>query len=380
MFDRGEKKIKPGPKSRAPQNIIKRTGGLKNKDLKYDDLKPLYDLWCGYFSQVLSQISEPDERLLKTDFHGCILYVSDSPNPSQIGLHGICLHESKSTFQILSKKNKVLVVQKEHTTFQFVFENRIFTIFGDALGQRSFARGKKFKRYGLVSEKCPKGSTGCRIRISKDSVDFYEYSALYDRNQYVCVHKTEFDGANKSGCIKKRTDHGNEVKSKNQDYDNQRKSKDQDYSVQMKSAVRSTENPKQKAKIHLDDNNEIHVIHIKPEEKNKYERIIESDEFANIVKKVTPKKEVSDDLYDEEELAKLDEEFLERKKQNRPKIKQNKEIEVVRILPQDDDLDDRNKDLGQATGEYFDAFPVDFSPTVSTSISFIIFVFILFQF
>lgn len=56
-----------------------------------------------------------------------------------------------------------------------------------------------------MSEKCPKGSTGCRIRISKDAVDFYEYSALYDRNQYVCVHKTEFDGATKSGCIKKKT-------------------------------------------------------------------------------------------------------------------------------------------------------------------------------
>ena len=34
LFDTAAKKIKPGAKSRAPQNLIKRAGGLKNKDLK----------------------------------------------------------------------------------------------------------------------------------------------------------------------------------------------------------------------------------------------------------------------------------------------------------------------------------------------------------
>uniref|UniRef100_A0A914YS07 Uncharacterized protein n=1 Tax=Panagrolaimus superbus TaxID=310955 RepID=A0A914YS07_9BILA len=62
----------------------------------------------------------------------------------------------------------------------------------------------KFSGFGLVTESCPAGSVGCRIRISKDAVDFYEYSALYDRNQYVCVHKTEFDEAKESGCLKKK--------------------------------------------------------------------------------------------------------------------------------------------------------------------------------
>jgi hypothetical protein len=58
--------------------------------------------------------------------------------------------------------------------------------------------------YGLVTESCPAGTVGCRIRINKDAIDFYEYSALYDRNQYVCVHKTEFDEAKESGCLKKK--------------------------------------------------------------------------------------------------------------------------------------------------------------------------------
>uniref|UniRef100_A0A914YF82 Ribonuclease P protein subunit p29 n=1 Tax=Panagrolaimus superbus TaxID=310955 RepID=A0A914YF82_9BILA len=145
LFDATKKKIKPGPKKTAPQSIIKRAGGLSSASLKYSDYIPLYELWCGYFSELLSSMKQPDERLLKTDYHGCILYVTDSPNSSQLGLYGIVLHESKSTFQLLTKKDKLVVIQKEHTTFQFVFQNRVFTLFGDALGQRSFARGKKFK-------------------------------------------------------------------------------------------------------------------------------------------------------------------------------------------------------------------------------------------
>uniref|UniRef100_A0AC34G4F1 Uncharacterized protein n=1 Tax=Panagrolaimus sp. ES5 TaxID=591445 RepID=A0AC34G4F1_9BILA len=39
----------------------------------------------------------------------------------------------------------VILIQKEHTTFQFIFHSRVFTLFGNALGQRSCARGKKFK-------------------------------------------------------------------------------------------------------------------------------------------------------------------------------------------------------------------------------------------
>uniref|UniRef100_A0A914Q6A7 Ribonuclease P protein subunit p29 n=1 Tax=Panagrolaimus davidi TaxID=227884 RepID=A0A914Q6A7_9BILA len=145
LFDATKKKIKPGPKRTAPQSIIKRAGGLTTASLKYSDYIPLYELWCGYFSELLSTMKQPDERLLKTDYHGCILFVTDSPNPCQLGLYGIVLHESKSTFQLLTKKDTLIVIQKEHTTFQFIFQRQVYTLFGDALCQRSCARGKKFK-------------------------------------------------------------------------------------------------------------------------------------------------------------------------------------------------------------------------------------------
>lgn len=53
-----------------------------------------------------------DERILKADYHGCLLRVADSPNQSQIGLYGIVVHETKSTFQVGAVFNKILLAIK----------------------------------------------------------------------------------------------------------------------------------------------------------------------------------------------------------------------------------------------------------------------------
>jgi RNase P/RNase MRP subunit p29 len=37
------------------------------------------------------------------------------------------------------------VIPKEKATFQFVLSGKVFTLFGDALRQKSFLRGKKQK-------------------------------------------------------------------------------------------------------------------------------------------------------------------------------------------------------------------------------------------
>uniref|UniRef100_A0A915D855 Ribonuclease P protein subunit p29 n=1 Tax=Ditylenchus dipsaci TaxID=166011 RepID=A0A915D855_9BILA len=145
-FEKNSRKAKKIRK-RKPENLIRRAGGLKQrKDLKYSNFQPLYELWCGYFTALIDQMkSGPDERLLKADYHGCLLRVEDAPNPSQIGLHGIVIHESKSTFQMVTRKDKLIVISKEKATFQFVLGGKVFTLIGDALRQKSFLRGKKQK-------------------------------------------------------------------------------------------------------------------------------------------------------------------------------------------------------------------------------------------
>ncbi|MFH4974186.1 hypothetical protein AB6A40_000895 [Gnathostoma spinigerum] len=54
--------------------------------------------------------------------------------------------------------------------------------------------------YGLVSERCPRMSVSCRIRIEKNSIVWYQYSRLYDRNHMACVLRHELDGEVRSGC------------------------------------------------------------------------------------------------------------------------------------------------------------------------------------
>nr|CAD2151882.1 unnamed protein product [Meloidogyne enterolobii] len=145
-FEKHKRKERP-IRRKAPENLIRRAGGLKRcTDLKYEKLVPLYQLWVSYFKSLLAHCNEQfDERLLRMDFHGAILRVSDSPNKTQIGLYGIVLHESRSTFQMITKRDRVIVIPKEDTTFQFVVANKVFTLFGSALKQRSHLRGKKAK-------------------------------------------------------------------------------------------------------------------------------------------------------------------------------------------------------------------------------------------
>ncbi|CAI4222408.1 unnamed protein product [Auanema sp. JU1783] len=55
--------------------------------------------------------------------------------------------------------------------------------------------------YGLVPEKCSQTAVGCRIRVSGDHIEWYEWAKLYDRNQLVCVYPGEYDTV--TGCQRK---------------------------------------------------------------------------------------------------------------------------------------------------------------------------------
>uniref|UniRef100_A0A0N5AUU0 Ribonuclease P protein subunit p29 n=1 Tax=Syphacia muris TaxID=451379 RepID=A0A0N5AUU0_9BILA len=101
------------------------------KDLKYKQFEPLYQLWLEYYESLMNLAAYPDDRLLKADYHGCLFMVTDALNPSQIGLAGILIRETRHTFQLITKADKLITIPKEGTTFQFVFKNQVITLFGD---------------------------------------------------------------------------------------------------------------------------------------------------------------------------------------------------------------------------------------------------------
>ncbi|VDM45814.1 unnamed protein product [Toxocara canis] len=131
-----EKRIKRERKIRVRpiSNIVRRR--LRTEDLKnirYEQFEPLYEMWCDYFGSLLTATSKrTDERILKADFHGCLLMVSNADNPSQVGLHGIVVRETRQTFQLITKADRLLTIPKQGTTFRFAFEGRVYTLFGDA--------------------------------------------------------------------------------------------------------------------------------------------------------------------------------------------------------------------------------------------------------
>ncbi|KAL3121056.1 hypothetical protein niasHT_005316 [Heterodera trifolii] len=145
-FEKQKRRERP-IRRRAPENLLRRAGGLKKcTDLRYEQFSPLYQLWLSYFKKVLNNIGlRMDERLLRVDYHGALMRVGDAPNKTQIGLHGIVLHESKSTFQMVTKRNRLIVIAKENATFQFVVDGKLFTLFGNAMRQRTHLRGRKAK-------------------------------------------------------------------------------------------------------------------------------------------------------------------------------------------------------------------------------------------
>ncbi|KAG6813422.1 hypothetical protein H0H92_011119 [Tricholoma furcatifolium] len=118
---------------------------------KFELFVPLHNLWMGYMSELLGLQQRPPAsapssthmpssagmhpKLVKADFHGSIVTVRRSKNPSLVNLSGIVIHETENAFKIITKKDSVkretfkpkkdaliklcLVIPKENSIFSF---------------------------------------------------------------------------------------------------------------------------------------------------------------------------------------------------------------------------------------------------------------------
>lgn len=81
---------------------------------------PLHELWKGYMSKHLplksggipptvedSSYDAFSKILVKSDFHGAIVTVTRSRCPSLVGVNGIVAMDTKNTFKVLGKDNKL---------------------------------------------------------------------------------------------------------------------------------------------------------------------------------------------------------------------------------------------------------------------------------
>jgi len=135
-------------------------------------------LWIGYIQEVLGDNCTPVEsgavaKLVSADFHGAELEVVRSRCVSRVGVRGIVVRDSKFVFQVITRRNELKIVPKEHTVFRFEVpppgsleaavdsgtskeegvsgkKNLVFELHGDQFQHRAVDRAnKKFKTHFL---------------------------------------------------------------------------------------------------------------------------------------------------------------------------------------------------------------------------------------
>lgn len=88
-------------------------------------------------------------KVLKADYHGCILKAVRCKNPSIVGKEGILVQETENTFKIITRQDRLLTIPKENTVFNFELpppHKEIITLYGNQLCFRSADRSlRKYK-------------------------------------------------------------------------------------------------------------------------------------------------------------------------------------------------------------------------------------------
>jgi ribonuclease P protein subunit POP4 len=99
------------------------------------------------------------QMLASADMHGAILEVVRSRCVSRVGLKGIVVRDTKFTFELITEKNTMKSVPKEHTVFRFEIslpskegedapKPLVFDILGEQFQSRAPDRAnKKFRMH-----------------------------------------------------------------------------------------------------------------------------------------------------------------------------------------------------------------------------------------
>ncbi|KAG8177791.1 hypothetical protein JTE90_017652 [Oedothorax gibbosus] len=125
---------------------------------KFHTFVPIHELWKQYMHSMLqlkdplpSDLSNTYQKLLKADYHGCMLVVVSSNCPNYVGKSGIVIQETKNVFKLVSKEDKIKTIPKKGTVFCFELDGNVFKIYGGNFCYVPYERIRvKFKTKNLV--------------------------------------------------------------------------------------------------------------------------------------------------------------------------------------------------------------------------------------
>ncbi|KAI7505701.1 RNase P/MRP, p29 subunit [Hortaea werneckii] len=96
---------------------------------KYAIYAPLHRMWCAYIREILGLGREGKRTfvdansagpvLVSADYHGALLEVTRSRCLSRVGVKGIVVKDTKFTFEVVTMRDEVKVLPKEHSVFRF---------------------------------------------------------------------------------------------------------------------------------------------------------------------------------------------------------------------------------------------------------------------
>ena len=124
------------------------------KNQSYESFIPLHNLWMDYMKETIdfSKITEENktstaqQKLLKADYHGAIVAVTKSKTPSLIGQAGIIIQETKNTFKIVTRDDKLKTIPKENSIFTMELKGHVLNIKGNDFRYTAAERThRKFK-------------------------------------------------------------------------------------------------------------------------------------------------------------------------------------------------------------------------------------------
>lgn len=98
------------------------------KELQYHTFEEVHDLWLQYVDKVLCD--KDPMSVFRIDLHGCKLRCTASKNPTLVGAEGIVVQETKNTFLIIKTTNRLLIMPKRESIFEFNVCENVYKIHG----------------------------------------------------------------------------------------------------------------------------------------------------------------------------------------------------------------------------------------------------------
>ncbi|MCJ1314141.1 hypothetical protein MMC25_007821 [Agyrium rufum] len=125
---------------------------IPQESRKYEIYVPLHRMWLEYMWDILGMkvgqkshlnAQSVGPKLVSADFHGAEVEVVRSKCLGRVGCNGIVLKDTKFTFEVITKDNRLITIPKCHTLFKFQIpqpepqaEGQEEAILGDSSAQK----------------------------------------------------------------------------------------------------------------------------------------------------------------------------------------------------------------------------------------------------